>query len=255
MAIDDDEERDPERIAIIGALRAMDEVGADEALALVELGEEGDYPKREIIPNMMELGRDGTLARLKASYGNDEKRWRDEIIGALNALVQKKAKAPAPITVDEAVRRFPFLIDIGLQQHVYGPITIDVGESLDEEFLKRTLLENESEAAGHEHVEQRLYAVSGDNKPIAVGVRRSSTKIYPPEYLHPGTEYPPDEDGHSETVGEALARWKEMSASWKDYEVRIVLVHKTRSRGFVGDPKANPYYNELAVRLVDAASK
>lgn len=106
-------------------------------------------------------------------------------------------------TINEAMRWFPFLRDIQIER-THIPLGISLSE-LDDEFLNQSLLEDESEAAGHFNVKKTLYVARGD-KLYRVDVRRSSRRIYPPEYLHPGMEFPDDESGWSETIREALNR-------------------------------------------------
>ena len=124
--------------------------------------------------------------------------------------------------MDEAKQQYPFLRDIQLE-YTYIPLEVRLSE-LDDEFSNQSLLEDESEDAGHFNVKKTLYVARGD-KLHSVDVRRSSTKIYPPEYLHPGMEFPSDEFGQSETVREALSR-QDLT------EVQYVVLYTRGSDGY-----------------------
>jgi len=126
-------------------------------------------------------------------------------------------------STDEAMRQFPFLRDILIERNGIPP-EISTSE-LDDKFLSQSLLEEESEAAGHFNEKKTLYVVRGDNKLHSVDVRRSPTRIYPPEYLHPGMDFPPDESGRSETVREALSR-QDLT------EARYIVLHTTGWNGW-----------------------
>lgn len=106
-------------------------------------------------------------------------------------------------SVDVSILLFPFLLDIQTQRN-YIPLKICTSE-LDDDFLNQSLQEEASEAAGHFNVAKSLFVVRG-SKLCPVEVRRSTRKIYPPQYLHYERDIPPDEEGGSETVREALGR-------------------------------------------------
>src|SRR3989344_119841 len=145
------------------------------------------------------------------------------------------------ITVDEAMQRFPFLKGLQPEHTTYNPLEIELSE-MDDRFLNQSLMENESEALGHEHVRQTLYVVQSDNNLHPVDVKRSSTKIYPPEYLHPGMEFPSDEGGWSETIREALAR-ENLT------RVQYVVLHRQGTHGGWYPTETKPF-NNLTIALV-----
>jgi hypothetical protein len=100
------------------------------------------------------------------------------------------------------VKIFPFLEKMLVTENLqFLPVLYD------ENFLGQSLEEDESTALGHPNIHQELYLVRGD-KLDEVGIRRTTTHIYPPQYLHPapGPEFPDDVFGESEKIGEALAR-------------------------------------------------
>ncbi len=85
MSSDDD---DPVHAKITGGLRVMQQSGASEAMRLVQDGSLGrnDYQKFGLIPNLVKLGENGTLAHLKGLHKDNRRKWRSEIIAALRAL-------------------------------------------------------------------------------------------------------------------------------------------------------------------------
>ncbi|MFH1175569.1 MAG: hypothetical protein V1698_02500 [bacterium] len=145
------------------------------------------------------------------------------------------------ITIDESLQQFPFLKNLlkNLPENTkHNPLMIEVLE-IDNDFLNLSLMENESEAFGHGNVRQTLYVAYSDNSFHHVFVKRSSRKIYPPEYLHPDLEYPPDDDGKSETIHEALSR-ENLT------EHKYVILHKI---GFLDGWSSIPF-NNLAIASV-----
>lgn len=126
------------------------------------------------------------------------------------------------IPTEQAMERYPFLRDIQLDM-AHIPLEINSSE-YDYFFMNESLLEDESEAAGHFNVKKTLYVVR-DDRLNPVDVNRWSTKIYPPEYLHPGMEFPPDEPGWSETVFMALSRQDMAGAHY-------VVLYKRGSDGY-----------------------
>ncbi len=107
------------------------------------------------------------------------------------------------ITLDEAMQKYSFLKGMRFEYRNI-PLSIELSE-VDDKFLEQSLLEENSEAAGHFNVSKYLYVVRG-GKLHPVDVKRLTEKIYPPEYLHPYKDYPDDQEGWSETVQEALSR-------------------------------------------------
>ena len=97
--------------------------------------------------------------------------------------------------IEELLKQFPFLKEIKIDCK-YIPLEIHQLK-LSDEFLDQSLLENESEAAGHFQVRKSLYIVRDNQLILVTDIKRSSTKIYPPQYLHPYEDYPDDSPGHS----------------------------------------------------------
>ena len=150
------------------------------------------------------------------------------------------------ISTNEAIQQFPFLSDLRLEHTTYNPVVVELSE-MDNEFLYQSLKENESEALGHEHLQQTLYVIHSDNSLHPVDVKRSSTKIYPPEYLCLGSDFPPDEYGWSETIREALTR-EDLTG------VRYILLHKKGDHGAWYRTKIKTL-NNLTIALVKGELK
>ncbi len=87
---DSDEDQDPTRQAIIAGLRAEAEVPEfNDAMRLLSTGDatKPKPPKLGLHPHLIELGRDGTLTRLRKQANGDEDAWRIAIIEKLNAML------------------------------------------------------------------------------------------------------------------------------------------------------------------------
>jgi hypothetical protein len=136
---------------------------------------------------------------------------------------------------DEAIRLFPFLQE--LQTTSVAPLEVVRSDDY-ERFCRESLLEDESQAAGHGWWNCSLYVVR-DEHLRPVDVDRVARCIYPPEYLHPGNEYPSDEWGSSESVGEALAR-EDLNG------VRHIVLHTYGNKGFGWNDKEK-YVNRATV--------
>jgi len=109
------------------------------------------------------------------------------------------------MSIEESLKDYPFLSGIPTRQ---ASAALEVRlTAFDDKFLSLSLLEDESQAAGHFNVHKFLYVVR-NGKLEEVSVKRITREIWPPAYLHPGSqntdEYNNDEPGESETVAEAL---------------------------------------------------
>ncbi|MFH1917473.1 MAG: hypothetical protein ABIJ21_09505 [Nanoarchaeota archaeon] len=107
------------------------------------------------------------------------------------------------MNLETAVAQFPFLSQVKTDYQRI-PVTVIV-RKVDAYFLQERLVEEDSEAAGHTRVSIDLYVVRDDLVSL-VDVQRTTRRIYPPAYLHEYDDFPPDQDGWSETVGDSLSR-------------------------------------------------
>ncbi len=122
--------------------------------------------------------------------------------GSSELFKEIDTKRTEALTYEKAVTQFPFLNP--LKEVIERSQIFILPDS--EVFRNHSLEEDASEAFGHQSLRQRFFVVTADNSLIEPDILRSPRRIYPPEYLHPGMDFPPDEFGDSETVGQVLDR-------------------------------------------------
>lgn len=189
------------------------------------------------------------VRRLKKVYSKDTGITPSLDLTVENLSIEQpdnKQQTTNTVTLDEAMQQFPFLKGLQLEYTTHIPLEVELSE-MDDRFLNQSLMENESEALGHERVRKTLYFVNNDNSLRVVDVKRLSQKIYPPEYLHPGMDFQPDEYGFSETILQVLDR-EDLT------KVQYVVLHR---RGIHGGwyPRGPTPFNSLAIALVKGGLK
>jgi len=152
--------------------------------------------------------------------------------------IQEVPLQTSTIPFDEAKKQFPFLrlLDNGNSEREYMGDPKVILTPLSDALLRWKLVEDESEAMGHANIHQDVFLIK-NGVLEQQSIRRTTTQIYPPEYLHPFSEYPEDVIGESEMLGEAL-----LAINLDD--VPYILVHSYGGRdyydfGFYGNADLN----------------